>query len=257
MRSTPVNEAWAGAASMASAMVRRAGMAARAGIGRPSTYRCAASSTVDNLSSGFRPAARRSARRPNDDRPRVDDAAAMILTRIVRAAASRPKTTIVLWLLFVVACVTAGGIAGTRTLDDADSNVGESAVADKRLKDAGLKERAAERILVRSADAARTAETARDLRQKLRALPEVATAEAGGSAGSTALVVVTLGATPRTRPTTSRRSSARSPTCGPRTPAPRCSRPATARARTRSTTCSRPTSRRPSAPRSRSRSSCC
>ena len=58
----------------------------------------------------------------------------MKLTRIVRAAARRPKTTIALWLLFVVGCVMAGGIAGTKTLEDTDAGVGESALADQQIE---------------------------------------------------------------------------------------------------------------------------
>jgi uncharacterized membrane protein YdfJ with MMPL/SSD domain len=116
----------------------------------------------------------------------------MRLTRIVRAAASRPKTTIALWLLFVVACTVAGGIAGTKTLKGDDSSVGESAVADKRLKDAGLRERAAERVLVRSSSAATTDRAADVLTQRLKKLPEVASALSGGARGTDELVVVSL-----------------------------------------------------------------
>ena len=109
--------------------------------------------------------------------PRLRDGAGMELKRIVRAASRRPKTTIALWLLFVVGCVVAGGIAGTKTLDESEAGVGESSVADQRIAAAGMQERAVERILVRSGDPARTRAAAGALTERLRALPEVATAE--------------------------------------------------------------------------------
>ena len=57
----------------------------------------------------------------------------MKLTRIVRAAARRPKTTIALWLLLVVGCVVGRRRwRARRTLDAADAGVGESARADKQ-----------------------------------------------------------------------------------------------------------------------------
>ena len=44
--------------------------------------------------------------------------------RAAGLAARRPKTIIVLWLPLVVACVAAGGAAGTKTLTDADAGAG-------------------------------------------------------------------------------------------------------------------------------------
>lgn len=181
----------------------------------------------------------------------------MRLTRIVRAAASRPKTTVALWLLFVVACTMAGGIAGTKTLSDSDSDVGESAVADQRLKDAGLREHAAERVLVRSSRAATTHRTADVLTQRLKRLPEVATASSGGTKRSDELVVVTLRGDPEDAADHVAPIERTVRAVAAEHPARRCSRPATARARTRSTTSSTPTCRRPSASPCRSRSSCC
>ena len=126
----------------------------------------------------------------------------MELKRIVRAASRRPKTTIALWLLFVVGCVVAGGIAGTRTLDAVRRRRRRvRRVADKRIDaagHAGARRRAHPRPLRRSPSHA--APRPRALTERLRALPEVATAEgpaddAGLSdapAGARGLVVVTL-----------------------------------------------------------------
>jgi uncharacterized membrane protein YdfJ with MMPL/SSD domain len=98
--------------------------------------------------------------------PRVPDRLSRLVQRAAGASARRPRTVIVLWLLFVVGCFAAGSMTGTQTLTDAEWGVGESALADERQDAAGLDEPAAERVLVRSDDpaAARAAALALDAR---------------------------------------------------------------------------------------------
>jgi RND superfamily putative drug exporter len=95
--------------------------------------------------------------------------------RISRAAARRPRFTIVMWLLFVVACVVAGASAGTRQLTSTQTGVGESARANAIISRAHLTRPAQESILVRAASAAATNSAVRALESRLRAVPEVAT----------------------------------------------------------------------------------
>ncbi|WP_320669890.1 MMPL family transporter [Patulibacter defluvii] len=99
---------------------------------------------------------------------------ARVVRRTSRAAAKRPKFTILLWILLVVGLTVAGGMTGTKTIDSSKSGVGESKVADERIADAGLEGRASETILVRSGDAATTAATARAVEARVAKLPEVA-----------------------------------------------------------------------------------
>jgi RND superfamily putative drug exporter len=99
---------------------------------------------------------------------------ARVVRRTSRAAARRPKLTILLWVLLVVGLTVAGGMTGTKSIDSSQSGVGESKVADQRVDDAGLRGLASETILVRSGDAATTATTARAVEARIAKLPEVA-----------------------------------------------------------------------------------
>ncbi|HXE43678.1 MAG TPA: MMPL family transporter [Conexibacter sp.] len=96
--------------------------------------------------------------------------------RLVRSAARiaerRPKTIVGLWLAFVIACIAGGSLAGTHSLTNLQSEVGESAHADARVAAAGLRQPAVESVLVRSADAARTQAAALALAARARALPQ-------------------------------------------------------------------------------------
>src|SRR5215213_9203733 len=89
------------------------------------------------------------------------------MRHIATAAARRPRTTILLWLVFVAGCLFAGSLTGVKTLTGSESGTGESARADARLDAAGLRSPASERILVRSADPATTAAAARALEVRL------------------------------------------------------------------------------------------
>ncbi|HMI69249.1 MAG TPA: MMPL family transporter [Solirubrobacteraceae bacterium] len=100
-----------------------------------------------------------------------------VLARVVRRAAGASarwrKTTLALWLALVVGCVAAGTITGTEKLTDAQAGVGQSASADARIADAGMKNPAVESILVKSSDPARTRAAAADLQRRAAKLPQV------------------------------------------------------------------------------------
>jgi uncharacterized membrane protein YdfJ with MMPL/SSD domain len=106
--------------------------------------------------------------------PRPDSALARGVRRVAGVAARRPKTAIALWLILVIGCVAAGGMAGTRTMTDTEAGAGESARADKRIEAAGLADPAVESILVRSGDAQQTAAAAGELERRLDRGPDVA-----------------------------------------------------------------------------------
>lgn len=101
-----------------------------------------------------------------------------LLARAVRRAAGASarfrKTAVVLWILLVVGCVAGGAMTGTKQLTEAQSGIGQSASADNRISDAGLKDPAVESILVKSSDAGRTRTAAADLERRVKALPQVA-----------------------------------------------------------------------------------
>jgi len=103
-----------------------------------------------------------------------DGALARVVRRAAGASARWRKTTLVLWLALVVGCVAAGTMTGTQKLTDAQAGVGQSASADARIADAGMKDPAVESILVRSSDPARTRAAAADLQRRVRVLPTVA-----------------------------------------------------------------------------------
>ena len=205
---SPVNEAWAGAASTASAMVREQGWR------RVRTY-------ADPLPTGaprqalWTTAVPPSGRRrrslhaaPMTIGPRVDDGAgAWTLTRIVRAAARRPKSTIALWLLLVVGFTVGGGMVGTRT-STPPNGTGESARADQRLTASGLGiPRSSRSSSARAIQPPRPPPSI-ELRPAPRGRERRTSARSDAAAAARARDA--CAATPTTRPTTSRRSSARS-----------------------------------------------
>ena len=90
-----------------------------------------------------------------------------------RGASRFPKTTIALWVIAVLALVTAGGMAGTREITDRDDAIGDSGRAQVQVLDAGLADRPTEAVLVRTASAARTDRIAADLQRRLEAVATV------------------------------------------------------------------------------------
>jgi RND superfamily putative drug exporter len=106
---------------------------------------------------------------------------------------------VALWLLLIIACVTAGSLAGMRTLSNAGSGTGESARADARLTASGLKGPVTENVLVRSGDSHRTAAAVTTLAHQARRLPGVIKVQDPANSsglsradGRTALVVISL-----------------------------------------------------------------
>lgn len=129
------------------------------------------------------------------------------IARLVRAAAAasarRPKLIIVLWLALIAGCGIAGGLAGTRTLSNADSGSGESGRAQQALARAGLLDRFGESIVVRSDSAARTAAVTRILATRAARTRYVTSVVSPASqralirnAGRLALIQVTLRGSP-------------------------------------------------------------
>ncbi len=57
-----------------------------------------------------------------------------IAARMGRWSASHWKTAVFGWLAFVVAALMLGAVVGTKTLDEADANVGQAHKADKILE---------------------------------------------------------------------------------------------------------------------------
>jgi RND superfamily putative drug exporter len=124
---------------------------------------------------------------------------ARVVQRVAGAAARRPKLTVALWLVLIVACVAAGSLAGMRSLSHAGSGTGESARADARLTASGLRGPETENVLVRSSDRANTASAVATLERRLQQLPGVLRVQGPAqdpglsrAAGRTALVVVSL-----------------------------------------------------------------
>ena len=66
-------------------------------------------------------------------------------------SARHRKTAIVGWLLFVVAAVLIGGMAGQQRLTDGEQGTGDSGRAERILDQAGIEDPASEMVLVHSA----------------------------------------------------------------------------------------------------------
>jgi uncharacterized membrane protein YdfJ with MMPL/SSD domain len=129
----------------------------------------------------------------------ADGALVRVIRRVSGAAARRPRLTITLWLLLVVACVVGGMAAGTKQLTNDQTGVGESARANSLIAAAHLRRPAQENILVRSANAATTRSAVAALQTSLRAVPRAGsirrpsdTPALSKAGGRTALVQVTL-----------------------------------------------------------------
>src|SRR2546421_1529038 len=100
-----------------------------------------------------------------------------LTVRIARWSAEHPWRAMALWVVFVVASITVGNVAGTHKADSA-GNVGEPARAEQIIKDGNFpKDPSVERILITSRsgslDEAAAKSAAADAAARLRALPEV------------------------------------------------------------------------------------
>ena len=155
---------------------------------------------------------RRDFRAPRWDRTVVttnvtEKAPRTAIVRLVRACARgaqrRPKTIIAAWLVFVIACIALGNMAGTRSLSDAEAGVGQSAQADQVLAKADLRDPAVENVLIQSKSASTTAAAVADLAVRAGGLPAVARVltprqqpALSVDGGRTELVQVTLSGSP-------------------------------------------------------------
>lgn len=125
--------------------------------------------------------------------------------RLARWSTRHRWTALLLWLLLVVAAVTGGAMAGTRTLSDGDTGAGESGRADRRLEQAGFPADLTERILVQAPRGStlgrdETRDVTGQLRSGLEALPAVASVGAlvRSADGRSALLPVVLDVDGRT-----------------------------------------------------------
>jgi len=117
------------------------------------------------------------------------------IAKIAGAASRRPKITIALWLVFVVGCVFSGAMAGTKAIDGADGEVGQTAQAERALERAGLDGPNTESVLVRSSSPAATQAASNALAARLRAsdgVARVTPAAQRADGGRAQLVQVTM-----------------------------------------------------------------
>jgi RND superfamily putative drug exporter len=91
---------------------------------------------------------------------------------MARWSALHPWTAILLWVVFVGISVVIGGVAGTQKVGDEDLGVGESGRASAIVNSGGFDNPPEENILISGASGDATA-AARDIVQRVRALPEV------------------------------------------------------------------------------------
>ncbi|MFF7453467.1 MMPL family transporter [Kitasatospora sp. NPDC008115] len=98
--------------------------------------------------------------------------------RMARWSARHARTAIAGWFAFVLLCLGAGVAVGTNEATTEDFRVGEAGRAEAMAAEGGLERRPVEHVLIRSAsgrlDATAAAAAARDITERMRALPGVA-----------------------------------------------------------------------------------
>ena len=119
-----------------------------------------------------------------------------LTVRVARWSAIHPWRAMALWIVFVVASISVGAIAGTKQADHS-GNVGETARADVIIKAGNFpKDPTIERILVSSLggplDTAATKSTVDDATTRLKALPEVSKVEGPITSPDGGLVMLTV-----------------------------------------------------------------
>jgi RND superfamily putative drug exporter len=126
-----------------------------------------------------RAAARAAAReRLRDERARLRAGApptgiARGVHAVARGASRFPKTTILLWMALIVACVVGGGMAGTHEITDRDGVLGDSSRAQIAILDAGLDDRPTEAVLVQGKDRATIDRVAAQITEAVDRLDQV------------------------------------------------------------------------------------
>ncbi|MFE7510035.1 MMPL family transporter [Streptomyces sp. NPDC057540] len=98
--------------------------------------------------------------------------------RIARWSATHPWSALGLWMVFVALCLFLGGAAGTDTLGDEESGVGESGRAGRITASGHFTEKPEENVLITASDGGRldlaaARRAAGELTARMKALPEV------------------------------------------------------------------------------------
>jgi RND superfamily putative drug exporter len=125
--------------------------------------------------------------------------------RIARWSATHPWRAMAAWLVFVVACIALGGVAGTREATNLDQASGEYGRAEHIVSRGAFDDPAVENVLITARtgglDAAAADRAAQDATSRLRALPDVGAVDppVRSRDGSAVLVRVAM----RGEPTTS------------------------------------------------------
>lgn len=98
--------------------------------------------------------------------------------RMARWSARHPWSAIVGWFVFVVLCLGAGMATGSNAATAEDFRVGEAGHAESMAAEGGLQRRPTEHVLIRARsggpDTGSAAAAARELTDRMAALPEVA-----------------------------------------------------------------------------------
>lgn len=106
-----------------------------------------------------------------DDVPALGIVARGVLG-VARVTSRFRKTTLLLWILFVIGCITAGAVTGMKTLSD-DGGVGESGTAEAIVGKTDLADRPTEVVLVKSSSKATTDRVATALQAEISGLKQV------------------------------------------------------------------------------------
>lgn len=91
---------------------------------------------------------------------------------IARVTSRFRKTTVLLWVLFVIGCIVAGAATGMQTITE-DGGVGDSGKAEAIIAASDLADRPTEVVLVKSSSAAKTDQIAAALQAELKQLKVV------------------------------------------------------------------------------------
>ena len=98
--------------------------------------------------------------------------------RAARWSATHPWRAMLLWLVFVAATVATASAVPTQQMNEADSRVGESGVADKIVTDGGLSDPLTENVLITSPngqlDRSAAEAAGHEVRQQMGDLSQVA-----------------------------------------------------------------------------------
>lgn len=150
---------------------------------------------------------------PSPDIP-VDGLVARGVLGVARVTSRFRKTTLLLWIAFVIGCITAGAVTGMDTLSE-DGGVGESGVAEAIVAKTDLADRPTEVVLVKSSSKATTDRVATALQADIAELKQVeeiqsplpgggSVAELRNDAGTAILLQLTLRGSPDDAATTAR-----------------------------------------------------